>query len=101
MVNNPLYTSILSARAEKEINASWSWYEDRQEGLGDRFVQEVLDKINTIEQNPELFSFKHKLYREASLTIFPVVIIYRVNKKKKIANILSIFHTARNYKNKY
>ena len=34
------YSAIISSRAQKEIAQSWEWYEDRQQGLGDRFVKE-------------------------------------------------------------
>ncbi len=101
MASNAPYSSILSGRAQREILTSWEWYEERQRGLGDRFIEEVLNKINTIERNPDAFSIKHKSYREAALAVFPVVVIYRVNKRQKSIKVVAIFHTARNYKNKY
>jgi hypothetical protein len=36
MANNPVFITIISTRAQKEILTSWTWYEDRQQGLGDR-----------------------------------------------------------------
>ncbi len=70
MANNPRYTSILSTRAQKEIAQSWDWYEERQQNLGDRFVQEVTNKIRLIEQNPERYPTRYKSYKETSLNIF-------------------------------
>ena len=46
MANKASYSVILSSRAQKEIAQSWEWYEDRQRGLGDRFVNEVVKRIN-------------------------------------------------------
>ncbi len=39
MASNPVYTSILSTRAQKEITQSWEWYEEKQQDIGDRFVK--------------------------------------------------------------
>jgi len=70
MANSSGYTSILSTRAQKEIAQSWEWYEERQQTLGDRFVQEVTGKIRLIEQNPERYPTRYKSYKETSLNIF-------------------------------
>ncbi|HSQ43817.1 MAG TPA: hypothetical protein VLM16_02400 [Ginsengibacter sp.] len=42
MASSTSFTSILSSRAQKEITQAWSWYEERQQGLGDRFIKDVL-----------------------------------------------------------
>jgi len=101
MENKPAYSTILSGRAEKEILASFDWYEEQQKGLGGRFAEKVLQRIHNIEMNPELFSIKYKSYREANIAPFPFVIIYRINKRKNIIRIVSVFHTAQNPKGKY
>ena len=63
MAGKPFFTSVLSSRAQKEIAESWEWYEDRQQGLGDRFVEEIITRIHKIEQNPERYPSRYKLYR--------------------------------------
>ncbi len=93
--------SIISSRAQKEISVSWQWYEDRQQGLGDRFFNAVLDRIRAIEQNPERYPTRYKSYKETTLEDFPFLIIYRVNKKRNIIRIVSVFHTSKNPKRKY
>src|SRR5665647_3246333 len=39
------FSVIFSSRAQKEINESWNWYEERQPGLGDRFLKELRNRI--------------------------------------------------------
>lgn len=95
MENKQRYTSVISSRAAKEIHDSWDWYEARQKGLGDRFVEEVIRKINLIEHQPELYPNKYKSYRETLISVFPVLLIYRINKRNNIISIISVFHTAR------
>jgi hypothetical protein len=64
MANKASYSVILSSRTQKEIAQSWDWYEDRQQGLGDRFIKEILAKIKLIEQYPERYPTRYKSYRE-------------------------------------
>ena len=67
MENKSGYQSIFSSRAQKEISESWDWYEERQPGLGDRFVKEVIDRIKQIERSPERYPNRFKLYRETTV----------------------------------
>lgn len=96
MASNPVYTSILSTRAQKEITQAWEWYEERQQSLGDRFVKEVINKIRLVEQNPERYPTRYKSYKETPVPIFPFLIIYRLNRRKKSVRIVSVFHTSLN-----
>jgi mRNA-degrading endonuclease RelE of RelBE toxin-antitoxin system len=88
-------------RAKKELLDAWDWYDDRWTGLGDRFMQEVNKRIQQIEKTPERYGERRKGFRETKMQVFPYVIIYRIQKRKKIIAISSIFHTRRNPKKKY
>jgi len=96
MANKPVYSVIFSARAQKEIAQSWNWYEDRQQGLGDRFIKEVISRVKLIQQHPDRYPLRYRSYRETPVPVFPFLIIYRMNKRKKVARIVSIFHTSLN-----
>ena len=95
------YTIIFLLRASQELLEVWEWYEDRQLGLGDRFKQEVYNRIFQIEERPERYPERKRNYREISVKEFPYLIVYRINKKEKIVAIVSIFHMRRNPKKKY
>jgi|SRR5579871_1036184 len=101
MASNIIYQTIISSRAEDEIISSWKWYETQQQKLGDRFFYELSLKLEKITQNPEQYSARYKNYREATLSVFPFSIIYRINKKKKAIFIISVFHSKRNPKKRY
>ena len=95
------YSAVLSNRARKEIGESWNWYEERQMGLGDRFVKEVTNRVEIIQKAPRRFPTRIKSYKETVLPTFPFVIIYRINEQKKLIRITSVFHQSRNPKKKY
>jgi plasmid stabilization system protein ParE len=101
MDRHSIYRTIFSSKAQREIAESWNWYEDRQLGLGDRFLNEIAEHIRKIEQTPIRFPIRFKSYREASVPVFPFLIIYRINERKKIIRIVSVFHTSRNPTKKY
>ena len=101
MESSTAYTLLVSSRAQKEMAASWQWYEEREEGLGDRMVAAVMQKLSTIAKNPELFSIKHSPYREVKVSIFPFVVVYKIYKRKRMIEAISVFHTSRNPKRKY
>ncbi len=88
-------------KARLELIEAWTWYEDKQPGLGDRFKQQVYNCIDKIEREPERYQESKKNYRQVSVKIFPYLIIYRIHKRKKVIAIVSIFHTRRHPKNKY
>jgi plasmid stabilization system protein ParE len=101
MESNAGYTIVLSVKAQFELEESWQWYEGREIGLGARFIDEVLNKINTLATFPEVHSIKNRQYRETVVPAFPFVIVYRVMKKEKLIEVVSVFHTSRNPKDKY
>ncbi len=101
MASNTNYISILSTRAQKEITEAWEWYEERQQTLGDSFVKEVINKIRLIEQDPDRYPTRYKSYKETLVKIFPFLVIYRINGKKKSVRIVSVFHTSLNPSKKF
>jgi plasmid stabilization system protein ParE len=88
-------------RERRELLDTWDWYDDRWTGLGDRFVQEVERKVQQIEKTPERYTERRKGFRETKINVFPYLIIYRIQKRKKTIAISSIFHTSRNSRKKY
>ncbi len=95
------YTSVYTTRAETDLVDSFAWYEMQRKGLGRQFVDSVKSSIAALEQNPEICAVKNKSYSEAVVPIFPYVVVYRVNKRKKIVRIFRVFHTSQNPKKKY
>ncbi len=95
------YVTVLSERAGKELQESWEWYEDRQPGVGDRFMKAVSEKLKQLEQDPTGGIKRNKIYREALLKVFPYLIIYRIESADNLIFVHSIFHSRRNPKKKY
>ena len=95
------FTYEIVLRARYEILEAWEWYEDRKEGLGDRFINQINLKIKQVIQMPERFPEKRRSFREAKIDVFPYLLIYKIANRKKVITIISVFHTSRNPKLKY
>jgi hypothetical protein len=92
----------LGSRISDDIDDGYGWYEDAQEGLGERFLAAIRNKIKTIELNPEAFASRaNKKFREVKVEHFPCLIVYRLNKKNHIIYITSTHHTKKHPRSKY
>jgi plasmid stabilization system protein ParE len=92
---------ILSSKAIKELDESFLWYEERLDGLGDRFIGFIEKAFHLIELTPERFPLRTKSFREFVVGKFPYVIVYEYIKEEQKIIILHVFHTKRNPKRKY
>jgi len=95
------YRVVLLPRARKELLDAWDWYDNRWTGLGDRFMNEVEKRLQQIEKTPERYKERKKGFRETKVKVFPYLIIYRLQKRKQLIAVSSIFHTSRNPRKKY
>ena len=95
------YKIVLLQRAKIEIKDAYDWYENKANGLGDKFLI-VLEKYKSlIVANPKLFKCTYKSFREVPLQTFPFLLVYHIDEIKKEIIIVSVFHSSRNPKEKY
>ena len=82
------YNIIISPGAEKDTNEAYTFYENHQTGLGERFLEELEIFYKKLNQHPAYYSFvsEDKIIRSLSLKIFPYQIIYEI-----AANELYVF----------
>ena len=88
---------FIDSRAADDIDNAYDWYEQQQPGLGDLFLEELIEYYEKLEQNPDIFSRVNEQYRQASLQRFQrfrYVILYEVNNRDVFID--AIFHTSRN-----
>jgi hypothetical protein len=58
------YTVLFLAKARKELATSWIWYEERKTGLGDRFINVVMNKVIQIGKTPDRYPKRIKNYHK-------------------------------------
>jgi ParE toxin of type II toxin-antitoxin system, parDE len=72
-------TIVMVPMARREMLRAAIWYERRQEGLGDRFLDEISASLQDIVAFPSAFSPIDLTYRRKLLNVFPFAIVYRVD----------------------
>jgi plasmid stabilization system protein ParE len=91
------YALIVRGEAEADLLQAARWYEDRREGLGAAFLNEVNRLLQSIRRNPRQFKVrykKHKL-RWALLNRFPYKIVYLL--QKETIYVIAVTHAARHH----
>jgi len=91
-----MYRTVLLPLAKKDIREIYNWYNQRQEGLGNRFLIQLRKKILTIRQFPKAARIRYDNMHVALLDVFPYMIHYAVNEEQEEIVIASILSMSRN-----
>lgn len=96
------FTYRLHSLIQQDLEEGYSWYEDKQKGLGERFLTAVEKKIQSIVSHPETYgSRESKEFREAKVDGFPYTVTYRILKRKKEIHIGSVYHMSKHPRKKF
>ena len=77
-----------------EIKASYSWYQEKAEGLGKDFMNELELAYQAIIDFPQTWPKFQKGFRRFLLSRFPFSVIYRKN--GNLIYVVAIMHNSRN-----
>lgn len=89
------WSVIIRPRAEEDIRKAQLWYEQRQPGLGDIFVNEVGRAIKTLEADADRFSIYYRGFRRILLPRFPYKLFYLLDGKRAI--VFRVLHAKRRH----
>lgn len=78
---------------------AYDWYELRQKGLGELFLNELDNHYTKAQLHPTAYSKRERNYRCIILKKFPYVIVFKLIKTTVV--VYAVFHTSRSPKNKY
>jgi mRNA-degrading endonuclease RelE of RelBE toxin-antitoxin system len=90
------YKIIISIEAEKDTNEAYCYYESRQSGLGDRFLNELSQFYKKVKEHPKYYSFtsEKKITRSVALKTFPYRIIYEIEGEELY--VYTVYHFRKN-----
>jgi toxin ParE1/3/4 len=88
----------ISEEAEEEARAAAQWYEQRREGLGQRFLEVLVDAFGDLELHPRRYPRLAGLggrreVRRFLLSRFPYSIVYEVRPAE--ITVLAVAHVKR------
>jgi toxin ParE1/3/4 len=87
---------VLSPRATAEIATAYRWYEERNQGLGERFLDRLDACVLKIRRNPEFFEQISDVCRFAILRQFPYAVYFDFRKDEDLIEVYSVFHSSQN-----
>jgi plasmid stabilization system protein ParE len=81
-----VYRLVILKTAADDAKEAYEYYEERQPGLGDRFLAEVLVRFNEISKHPHYYGFidEQHVIRDIKLRSFPYLVLYEVEADKVI-----------------
>jgi len=88
---------VVRLEIEQDLVDAADWYNSREDGLGDRFIAEILDVFDSLNSNPLLRSRRHprKNIRWRYPKSFPYRVIYEVNEVDRLVIIAAVLHAVR------
>ena len=74
------YTLLIRDAAVADAKDAYWYYESKQPGLGERFLEELLQRYFDISRHPEYFTFidEQKIIRDIRLKHFPYLVVYEI-----------------------
>jgi plasmid stabilization system protein ParE len=84
---------VLTARAEADVDEASNWYEQRNVGLGSKFLAQVSEALLRVTDNPELYPEVHNGVRRAPVRRFPYGVFYRTRGDR--LEVIAVFHDRR------
>ena|SRR5207249_3514213 len=85
--------TFVRPEAQTDIREATRWYEEREVGLGLRFLREIRTSLKHINDNPLRFPIIEKDVRRALVRKFPYS-VYFVIESEAIA-VIAVFHQHR------
>jgi plasmid stabilization system protein ParE len=90
----------LLPQARIDVAEAYAWYEQRVEGLGERFLSKVEDCLASVVAQPNLREVAHRsklrVYRRALVERFPYAVFYAFEGDE--VTVFAILHTSRDAK---
>ena len=80
-----------------DIAQAVDWYNERSEGLGDRFFKSVKEQTKRLSISALQYAVRYDDIRCVRIEKFPYLVHYRINEQDKIVKVEALFHTSRDH----
>ena len=87
------YKIVITPTAINDVEQAVDYYNSKANLLGQKFLTDLDNNLNSISKNPEAFAKRYKEIRGKNLKVFPFIILYLANKKLNRIEVLRIFNT--------
>jgi plasmid stabilization system protein ParE len=92
------YLIKIDVEALSDLREITAWYELQKVDLGKRFQNAVIEQINHLAENPQIFVIRYQKIRCMPVKKFPYMIHFYINTQDSSVEVLAIISTDRNPK---
>ncbi len=85
---------VILPASEQDLQNAYDWYEEREPGVGERFLSRAASAFRRIQLNPDRYPVKIGRFRRSQIEIFPYSIFYTIENGRVF--IHAIYHHSRN-----
>jgi toxin ParE1/3/4 len=86
-------TLIVDTEAEEDLARAKKWYDDKRDGLGVEFLEEVDEAFESIRRMPLVSRILFADLRRMLVRRFPYAVFYRVTEDR--ITVVAVYHTSR------
>jgi len=84
---------VFRPAAAADVEDAYEWYQLREIGLGEEFLEAVHEAIRAVQTHPERYPIVHRETRRALLRRFPYGLYYRIHQERIV--IVACMHGRR------
>ena len=88
------YKVKIFPEALEDINYATKWYNDQVPNFGFRFQKQVINQINKLKVNAEIYIFRYKDVRCMVINKFPFMVHFILDLENKTIRIIAVLHTS-------
>jgi len=77
---------FFTLRAREELRIAMRWYENQRPELGQQFLKQIDKSINSIVENPRIYTKQHLNFRRCVIKQFPFSIYYTIEQNQIIVH---------------
>lgn len=91
------YLLVIKDEAHNDVAQAYEYYENIQTGLGERFLNALIEKYNDMAVHPHHYSFieedNKQILRDVRLKAFPFLIVFEISTNEVI--VYAVHHAHR------
>lgn len=96
------FTVIVKQEAHQDTIDAYNYYEEKQPGLGERFLEALIQRYQELAEHPTYYSCiaedPLKVLRDVRLEKFPYVVVYEIIDKEVV--VYAVHNTYKHPRNK-
>jgi len=89
-----MHQSIIMPLAIEDINKAFAWYESKRLGLGDEFIDLVMESVELLCSHPRIAAVRYDDTLTFVLKRFPFMIHYIIDEEREAIVVTGVYHTS-------